>query len=256
MVVDIFSKQLKPKDMVAYSKNMIYTKDLLYGIYTEFNTLLVPKYRMKLQDLSKDSEFSWIEIGAGSDLSKAVYCIKLYNLCKEEQLIYSSVMPIYDERMKSVKKYEQNKRCLQNGDIILGRYDNVPYLYLGRLKNLEVYKIVNGKRIETSTSEASLSGMSFWRTGDYVYLNLSYALRLYSVSIVDLVNSPSLADKCLSFKSTNYTNFSYERQKTVRSNMYYYGHCDMDSVYDKNKKLMVIPGYHMGVPHMLRLTFS
>ena len=84
---DRFGCELNPGDLLLHTQGKCYAKDMIYGVYTEYDTMLMYN-RLQLQYSGADienlrEEKLWTETTKITDFKLKAY--KVHNMCAEEK---------------------------------------------------------------------------------------------------------------------------------------------------------------------------
>lgn len=246
---DVFGNKLSPCDMVFYLRERSNMKNVEYGIYTKYNTLFAYNYWLnKLEaNLLEDCKCNYLWNEFSHINSSNLECIKVHNFCDREQVLYNNAMIIYNKRMDAIDKYERIKKHLPIGSVICNRLDGASYMYIGKILSADVYQsdIRKPKEFSKLTNISCIPNFVSDlcnRIGLYTYLSL-YNMHTKSIEekLVEICSTSGMGKSLLNFNiQNNYYVYKFCSYKTIKSNLYYYGKCDLDGIYDMESNLLVI----------------
>lgn len=232
---DIFGKEIEPGDLIGYMSAMETISHMVYGIYTSYDTVLVwCPYIYSNQDM--------LSIGNMIDdnlyeakLDSLEGCYKVQNFNKYEQALYDSMYKIYANRMKGIEKYNNSRRKLQVGDVIVSRISNSnnAYLYLGKVSGYQLHEFTKENKVGRAINE------QLYYEGKYLYYSLGGSMRLNGFSLKEITceqNVAKLFKISHGLPLTSY--YSLDALKTPKNNCWYYTHLNLGSFY--NRELDVI----------------
>ena len=244
---DRFGCELNPGDLLLHTQGKCYAKDMIYGVYTEYDTMLMYN-RLQLQYSGADienlrEEKLWTETTKITDFKLKAY--KVHNMCAEEKHIYDIVLPIYQKRMAGVEYYEKHKTGLAVGDVIANRLDLACYMYCGRLRGIKVFKSYDNERpvdIAITDKVPRVLTVLYNSTGMNLYYNFSFTRSSMHITAQDLINAEDVGATLFSFANDNSLSSAYylNRLKSYKGNMYYCGHCNLGKYYNKDSNILLM----------------